>query len=185
MGELTQNRSVSPDPLDAARYRSATLALRGCRRWCAPCRRLQRLPLPCAGEKIKLALWSIGYCLRLAVTPNNGHCGAKRASARERLGMRYLCLVALLACGTEQQLYSVPCDQQLTQCVKTDSECSTEHELCVQRVEAACVASQAACFAQAGDAVGSRQIEALGACYAAVAACVTLGVTGAGPSGGG
>ena len=52
MGELTQNRSASPDPLDAARYRSATLALRGCRRWCAPYRRLQRLPLPCAWEKI-------------------------------------------------------------------------------------------------------------------------------------
>jgi len=91
--------------------------------------------------------------------------------------MRYWWLGALLACGTDQQLYSVPCDQQLTQCVKTDAECTAENELCVQRVEAACSASQAACFAQAGDAVGARQIEALGALVEARLQAVAAGTT--------
>ena len=95
--------------------------------------------------------------------------------------MRYswfIGVVATLGCGAEPQAYVVPCDVQLAQCVKGADVCAQEHDLCVMRVEVACTSSQAACIAAADDGFGPEQRRAMGACYAAVAACVRLAVEG-------
>lgn len=175
MGELQQNRSANPDPLDAARHRSATLALRGCRRWCAPFRRLQRLPLPRSAAKVKLPLWRIGEALRSTVWCLVRRTGQRRASARMRWQMRYGWIVAMLtACAADcPGNPALTCRQERQQCEQQDKPyCEMVEQACVQVVYVNCMQQMQECFDAAEQIPGKAGDDAWKACHVKQDQCI-------------